>query len=666
MQEQVFINCVPEDLPFVVEIKKRLELAGLSFYVPPASLDPVTQKGLVDKIKSIAASQGCMLCILSNQAVSNSLFISNIQLMCETARTGRVLVTYQVEPLENDQNIRLFASQAYQVKGSGDPAVDTSRIIQRIQQVLHPPSRNLFKFLSRYISRKVLVRLSSAALLLGVIGAILFNVLQPAPAAPVLPTPTPVVLLVPFSGQSQDAGLTVSTRSVPDYKPETDPALDAPFFFKPANIIEQDDFSNPAFEHTFDEQKWMNNYNRLESAPGTSMKQTNGVLQLAVAPTSDQTAYLILNSKYSFNPQQVTYLGYRFRLNKYEGMIQENTFVSGNFTYQFVDIPDVSNVQFDGIAQKLYFNSSETALGSGWHTLEMVSQQDKHQVDIFLDGKKLHTLLFTEEQFVRWMHYTFSLSVSNTTDWVSLQIDEVIFGAEQPIAQTLLPEDAPYRFTPDSVALDEDFKTQAYLQAEGKGGEFLTQSGSVLSFLFPPGKDEQNQSLHFPTRPINENNYYAIRFRFTSPDVDYWAAWAGFSLGVVNQDQYNKIQYMDGYDLSIGTSRHDYAFVGRFGINNSLGGYPFRQNTQPGNWHTMEIVIKPPGEGSQTYTTFYWVDGFLLGKRVSRQDPARLLDPNATLLATIQINSGSYRQDVLSGDIDELVIGTIASDKIKE
>jgi hypothetical protein len=30
------------------------------------------------------------------------------------------------------------------------------------------------------------------------------------------------------------------------------------------------------------------------------------------------------------------------------------------------------------------------------------------------------------------------------------------------------------------------------------------------------------------------------------------------------------------------------------------------------------------------------------------------------------VNSGSYRQEVLSGDVDDLVIGTIAGDKIKE
>jgi hypothetical protein len=666
MTEHIFINFIPDDLPFVEQIKKRLELAGLEYTTPPAKLDPLTQNEMVEKIKSIAASHGCMLSIISNKAVSNSIFISNIQLMCETARTGRVLVNYHLEPLENDQSIRLFASQVYQIMFSKHPAADVSRIIQRIHQVLQPPTRNIFQSLSRHISRRAILRLSITALVLGVGGALLFNLLQPAPAAPLLPTPTPVVMYVPFSGQSQDAGLKVSARAVPVYKPDTDPAGEAPFAFKPAAVLESDDFNDPAYDQIFDDQKWMNNFNRLESAPGTSISQANGVLQLAVAPTGGQTGYLILNSKYSFNPQQVTYLGYRFRLDDYQGVVQENTYINESSTYQFVDIPDTFRIQFDGLSQKLYFNSSEIDLGSRWHALEIVSQANRQLVDIYLDGKKVHTQAFTGEQFARWMHCTFSMGISNTSDWVSMQIDEVVFGADQPILQTLLPEDAPYRFTPDSVALHEDFETQAYLQALGKGGGFLARSGSLLSFRFPPGKNEQDVSLQFSTRPINENNYYAIRFRFTSPDNDYWANWESLILGVENQDQYNKMQYMDGYNLVIGTSRHDYAFGGSFGINNALGGFPFRQNTQPGNWHTLEMLFKPPADGSLAYTAFYWVDGHLLGTRVSQQDPARLLDPNATLLATIHINGGGYRQDTFSGDIDELVIGTIASDKIKE
>ena len=305
MQEQVFINCVPEDFPLAEEIKKRLELAGLPYYVPPANLDPVTQNEMVEKIKGIATAHGCMLCILSNKAVSNSLFISNIQLMCESARTSRVLINYQVEQLENDLSIRLFDSQAYLVKKTGHPSEDISKVIQRIHQILHSPTWNIFQYLSRHISRKALIRLFITTLILGIGGAILFNALQPAPVAPLLPTPTPVVLYVPFSGQSQDLGLTVDVRSVPEYTPDTDPALEAPFSFQPTTILEQQDFSDPTFEHTYDGRKWLFTY-MLDDVSSIAVNQTNGVLQLAVAPVGDKQLNMAVSSKYLFNLEQLT------------------------------------------------------------------------------------------------------------------------------------------------------------------------------------------------------------------------------------------------------------------------------------------------------------------------------------------------------------------------
>jgi hypothetical protein len=659
MQEQVFINCVPEDLPFVEEIKKRLELAGLSFYVPTASLDPVTQNELVEKIKSIAPAQGCMLCILSNRAVSNSLFISNIQLMCETARTGRVLVNYQVEPLENDQNIRLFASQAYRVEGSGDPAIDISRIIQRIHQVLQPSSSNILQFLSRNISRKVLIRLSSAALLLGVGGAILFNVLEPAPAAPELPTPTPVVLYVPFSGQSQDIGLTVDARSVPEYKPETDPAQEAPFFFQPATILDQQDFTDPVFEHTYDKQKWLFTF-LLDDISSVAVTQTNGVLQLAIAPVGDQLFSNSLHSKYLFNLEQLSYLGFRFRMDNYLGTIQENTF----FSSEFFMVPDAAlanpNIQINGISQMLE-NDLGISLGSRWHSIEMVSQPEKNFFNLYLDGKKIQTIPFSDENLRLWRHFVFNLNVSNTSDWVRIQIDKVVFGADRPIPQTPLPENAPYRFTPDSVDLHEDFEIQTYQQALVVGEGFVTQTKGAISFRFPAGKENQRILFQFPGKPISENNYYATRFRFTSPDDNYWADWEAFHMGPVNLT----FQSKQGFDLVIGSMRQELNFQGTTGMNEVINAFAYNQNAAPGNWHVLEMIIKPPTVSSQVYTVFFWVDGYLLGSS-NLQDSAPFLDTNGPLVATIQINAGSYRQDAFSGEIDDLVIGTIASDKIKE
>ena len=121
MPEKAIINCMTAEAGLAEEVKRRLELAGIQVYFPPAALTARLQADLVEKIQTIAAGQGCMLCLLSNQAIDNSLFMSNIQLMCESAGSRRVLVTYAVETLENEGAMRLFASQALPVKRGKRP-----------------------------------------------------------------------------------------------------------------------------------------------------------------------------------------------------------------------------------------------------------------------------------------------------------------------------------------------------------------------------------------------------------------------------------------------------------------------------------------------------------------------------------------------------------------
>ena len=151
-------------------------------------------------------------------------------------------------------------------------------------------------------------------------------------------------------------------------------------------------------------------------------------------------------------------------------------------------------------------------------------------------------------------------------------------------------------------------------------------------------------------------------FRFTSPDDNYWANWEAFYIGLENPTFQQSLR---GFNLYIGTMRQELNFQGYSGTNEISNAFAYNQNAAPGNWHTLELIIKPPAEGLQTYTVFYWVDGYLLGSS-SLEDPVPFLDVNAPLKAVIEINGGSYRQDVFSGEIHDLIIGTIASDKIEE
>jgi hypothetical protein len=659
MSEQVLINCISNDLPQIKTITERLDFAGITFFIAPPVTSPDIQEGLVEKIKGIASARGCMLCILSNESVANSFFISNIQLMCETALAGKVLVFYQVEDLKADQDIRLFSSQALQVGKGNHPEQDITKVIRSIQQIIHPPARNIFHFLSQNLSRKVLIRWLSASLVMGVGGTILFNLLQPRGDVPVLPTPTPLIMYVPFSGQSQDAGLIVDARNVPDYLASNDLAAEAPFYFKPTIILDQQDFNNPDYDHILDGRRWRFSY-MLDDVSSIAINQTNGVLQMAVAPVGERTLSLTLHSKYLFNQEQLAYLGYRFRLEEYPGRKTENS------SFQFASYPmravamDDLHFEVDGISQILA-SDQNIFLGSRWHTVEMVSQHDKHVVDIFLDGKKIRTVLFNDLQLNAWGHFAFSINISDSNDWVRVQIDEIIFGASQPLPTKLTPEEAPYRFTPDKVDLHEDFSTQAYQQFLVQGGEFISQAAGSLVFQFPPGKELAFVLLEIPGKSILEDNYYATRFRFTSPDHNIWSSWASFYIGLRNMDT----KAPDRVELLMGADRWELNFRAITGRNQIINTFAYNQVAQPENWHTLEMVVSPPGASSGEYTAFIWVDGSLLGQS-NLEHPEQLLEAGASLRVVIELNSGINRQDVFSGEIDDLVIGNISSEKIQE
>ncbi|HVM71494.1 MAG TPA: hypothetical protein VMT91_07020 [Anaerolineales bacterium] len=652
MLEAVFINCIAEDLPIAEGLMERLQLAGVACFIQPARVDPLIQVELVEKIKAIAAAHGCMVNILSNQAVSNSQFISNIQLMCEVARKEKVLVNYLMERLENDAQIRLFSSQASQVKRTARPSEDITRVIRQINRTLHPPAGNLAQLLAGIISRKALTALAIIIIALAAVASAVFNLVRNSSAAPALPTPTPVVIYAPFSEQSQDAGLTVDSRFVPGYRPVGDPAAAAPFSFKPKTILDQEDFSDPVFENTFDGQKWNLNHFMLNDVSSLAVTQTNGVMQMAVAPVGNRVVSLNLESKYLFNPQQVTYLGFRFRLNDYPGKVQENTVFQAAFPY--------GDITLDGISQRLT-GEKKINLGSSWHTLELLSQADRHLVNVYLDGAKIKILTIDDESLIQWTHCGFNMEAANTTDWVRIQIDEIIWGADQALPEALQPENAPYHFVPDSVDVHENFKTLPAQPILAQGAQYVSLTNNGISFNFPAGTSDETIRLEFPGKPIDVDNYYAARFRFTSPDDNVWSEWADLIIGLENK----RFQAPAGFDLQFGTLRQEYNFKGSYGPNTEINAFAKNQSAQPGVWHTLEMVIQSPTANSQQYTFIYWVDGYRLGKG-SSQNMAEFLDKNAPLSAFIQIDSGSYRQNAFSGEIEDLVIGTLANDKIQE
>ena len=143
---------------------------------------------------------------------------------------------------------------------------------------------------------------------------------------------------------------------------------------------------------------------------------------------------------------------------------------------------------------------------------------------------------------------------------------------------------------------------------------------------------------------------------------------AGFYLWMINQDQFTKDKTINPFNLIHRClSPRVCLRRGIMATNGGMPGYPFgSEPAQPGSWHTLEMIVKPPEGNSQTYTVFYWVDDHLLGEATFRMTPRLSWMQMRRWWHCIKLTAGSSRQNVFSGEIDDLVIGTIASDKIKE
>ena len=661
MLGELYINCLLEDLPRLEALLRRLELAQVAVHLPASELSPQTQAGMVETIRQVAASGGGMVCVLTGRAMQDSLFISNIQLMCESTRSRKALIFFPLEKLEDESAIRLFAPQALRVHFTGQAQKDDAAAFRAIRQVLQPSRPGLFAFLSGHFARATLLRLLIAALVLGVGAAVVSNAFAKWQAPPPLPTPTPVVMLAPFKGQSLQTGLNVDPGKPPAYKPETDPAVEAPFSQTPAAILEQDTFHDPAFDGDLDHDQWLEDYGQIEGLANAYVRQGDGVLNMQVAPESGRQAFAVLNDKFLINMEQVTYLGMRFRLDPYSGSVQDHTYINARFSLQSIDQPGITLLQFDGIAQTIPGNDEAGDLGTRWHTLEIVRKGsvagDDLSLDIFLDRKKINNVPIGLDLAVRWLQPTFILQAGYTDGWAGLQLDGVVFGADTPIPSRLEPAGAPYHFTPDKVGLHEDFLAPLPAEIVPAGALYVSQVPGAFTFNLPAGMDQIGYTIRFPTRPINENNYYAIRYRFTGTNGNPWEPWDALCIFLKNE----AVSNADHFDISFCNFRQSGTFGVSFGTHTGLGQFRSKENVTSNLWHTLEMVISPPSDQADVYHGYFWVDGALLGKCDLDSDPARMLDPAAPLTFNVNLHGNGNRQVPLAAELNDLVIGSLAA-----
>ena len=261
------------------------------------------------------------------------------------------------------------------------------------------------------------------------------------------------------------------------------------------------------------------------------------------------------------------------------------------------------------------------------------------------------------QEAIRWLRPAIGLGVSNTDDWAGLQLDSVVFGGEASIPSRLDVSGAPYRFTPEKVAFHQDFSAALPQENIQEGAQFIGQAPGALTISLPAGSDPEKTMLRFPTRPIDETNYYGIRYRFTGSNDNLWDPWASFHIKLVNVAEEKK----DTFDISFGNFRQSGTYGANFGLNMSMAQYPFGQNVASNFWHTLELTITPPDGQSDVYHGYFWADEALLGERDLGGDPARVLGPAAPLILNVNLISNGNRQVPLAVEIDDLVAGSLVA-----
>jgi len=291
--------------------------------------------------------------------------------------------------------------------------------------------------------------------------------------------------------------------------------------------------------------------------------------------------------------------------------------------------------------------------GPSWHTLEVLVDPLTHTFDVYLDGEWINQSSVMPEVNTFIQFYMF-LSVPYATEWVNFYIDELVYGGSQSLTTTLESDELPYKITPDEVLYFNTFDVESIEELLTDGHPFVRLLAGKIAFDFPTAIDGNNIVLSVPAGPVNEVNYFAMKYRFTEAQEDPWSKWGEISI------QLNYLANMDDQEWTISVSetryRADYFFAtGKNKINGWRGSM---ENYQPGFWHSMEMVIIPVNLEADAFNLQFWHDGCLVGQQLI-DDIEDFLGENP-LRVDFVINSGHNRQQIFSGEIDDITVGFIA------
>lgn len=651
---QLLVNFHPADREIAHQILDVLQAKGISCQLLPRVDCLETHFEVLDQIEKTMASSGALLVVLSEAALKDDWVLANVQYCCDLAARRTMLVIYQVEDLPEDHAFNFYLPQAVvvtDIKQKGN----YEKLVNPVKRVLgQSDSANAFRprVLSRKLIKGAVIFVIIGSLLLGVGSFVYPKVVESLqPALPL--EPTPVLSDKPFSGESIDQKIIVDRRDVPTVDFEENPKTAAPFYFEPGMIQKQFAFDDPDLDNinVLSSSGYIGNI-AISEKDRTVVRQQNGVLQAALAPSSAVENQISFKLPHLMPTDRWDYLGIRFLLKDYPGWSDENRengfgFNLSSLSHDLITVnigrrqiqptPDIHQVH---------------SLSRGWHTLEMVRSKDLTHLDIYLDGgfigqASIEGLTKQYDQLSVFLYAQYS------TDWINLYIDEVVFGGEVPVRPALRPEDRAYFLTPDEVFFVESFKEMPDEAVLAEGAGFGRVLEDAFLFEISPEQDQALIAFQVPDIIFPEMNYFSFRYRLSNWQQEPWADWGALSIRLHHPD------YQDGSGCSIGVFeslyRAEYSLTGGNNrIESLIGSW---ENFQPGAWHTVEMAIRPLDREGGTYRLYYWHDGYQV-RQMEIKDLASCLG-QGPLTAQFIVDSGFPRQKSLSGEIDEIRVGKI-------
>jgi hypothetical protein len=654
-QQTIFINHVLKDIHIARQIQEQLQVEDIPCYLPPQVTNLHDHYDVVHHIEELVSDQSAMVVVLSQAALGDEWFVSNVQYACELSGRRTVLVILQIDDVPKDNPIGLYYAQAAMLKATNQAELPLQKLVTMLKRVLHRKDAP-----KTFHQRRLPLKVIGWAFGIAAIGAFVLGVSSyflpwysnlMSPRLPAIATP--VIFSDPFSGDSIDRGIIVDRRSLPDMPPSGDPQAEAPFFFQPSYVHKRFSFDDPALEN-LDVLNIGSQYGNRSITPKdqTASRQIQGSLQVSLGPGEGiDSKFIKFGFPHLFSTKDMPYIGVRFYLEDYAGWSDADL---TNFIGFSTTLSDHHLCLID-VGRGRILNEQGEVLdesGIGWHSLEIMPSTADQVMRIYLDGDEIgqQALDMGVDKYAQLSLY---LSARYATDWINIYIDELVFGGERPLFSAASARDLTYLITPDVVLYYETFDENPAFPVEINGIGAMIRNGT-FQFSIPEGREDVNINVTIPAQPINLMNYFSMKYRIQDFQTDPWSEWGSISIELPNSD----LALETGWSsIGVSNSRYGAEYILKAGKNLHFGGSGSWENFQPGTWHVMEMVIKPGSVLNDQYLIQYWHDHILIGEH-GFSDVEYFLGGHPFNVA-FSINSGRYRQVDFKGEIDEIMVGQI-------